>query len=349
MVSLKFTVHLLDLLLGLRNLILPGLNLALQLTDLVVQNKLELLQLLILLLQVIDPLLFISNRLISLLDLILQGFDILFKTFDFLIQTALCLEEAVDFLILVTDVLLECVKLLPHDTILSFQPQEGLPLTLQFVLILLLDLLNLLVCINLQLPADLLVLPAQILLLLPQGLIHLLLHCQGLLEVLLHLLPGLLHLRVFVPKLVHEVSLLGLQVTLELCYLLLAGLLLGLVIHFHFRGLTPMLLCHIPSDFREIDVLLILQCQEALILLCPLLHLLFELIRHLLDLLLMFDLAPTLLVIHIQLQLLHFGAQFVDHSILLLQITLRDEDFLCKRDLTFRRSSILVLHIIHIQ
>ena len=58
---LKLALHLLNLLILLFDLGLSGFNDLLQLTDLVVQHKLELLQLLVLLLQVVDSLFLITT------------------------------------------------------------------------------------------------------------------------------------------------------------------------------------------------------------------------------------------------------------------------------------------------
>mmetsp|Transcript_22834 Transcript_22834/g.63116 ORF Transcript_22834/g.63116 Transcript_22834/m.63116 type:complete len:201 (-) Transcript_22834:2691-3293(-) len=121
-VPLQLTIHLLDLVLHLKDLSFPGLNLLLELLDFVIQHKLELLQLLVLLLEVIDAPLLVPNGLIPLPDLTLEGRNVFLQRRNGSVQLPFLLEEVLDLLLLGLNVLLQRVELLAHDAILSFQP-----------------------------------------------------------------------------------------------------------------------------------------------------------------------------------------------------------------------------------
>ena len=130
-VPLQLLVHLSDLILHIRDVLLAGFDSPLELLDLEVEDKLELLQLLVLLLQVVDSLLLVPDRLVPVPDLALKARDVLLQICDCGVQVLLIGEETGNLVLLLRDALLHGGKLFLHDAVLALQPQRHVALFLE--------------------------------------------------------------------------------------------------------------------------------------------------------------------------------------------------------------------------
>ena len=130
-VPLQLLVHLSDLILHIRDVLLAGFDGPLELLDLEVEDKLELLQLLVLLLQVVDSLLLVPDRLVPVPDLALKARDVLLQICDRGVQVLLIGEETGNLVLLLRDALLHGGELLLHDAVLALQPQRHVALFLE--------------------------------------------------------------------------------------------------------------------------------------------------------------------------------------------------------------------------
>mmetsp|Transcript_78628 Transcript_78628/g.200129 ORF Transcript_78628/g.200129 Transcript_78628/m.200129 type:complete len:376 (-) Transcript_78628:762-1889(-) len=165
-VVVELVVHRLCLLLHGLDVGSLGVDLSLQLLDLVVEDKLELLQLLILLPQIVDAQLLVCDGLIALLDLFLVRILVLEQGHDHLLLMSVFLLLLFDVVRPLLHLTVEVVVILLVDASLPSKSDLFVLLLREFLLVHLLKLLDLAISILLQLCQGLLVgLEGQLLLL----------------------------------------------------------------------------------------------------------------------------------------------------------------------------------------